>query len=137
MINNREEYYEYFEFLYIGRLSAGDINHQNRFVLRDLGVTPVRQEHSESLSRFDSIEEAQSNYALNRLRLTLKNTKDDNEREVLAKKLINEVALGDLAQELKNKLLVILYKQLKQLTQHLRLMYLMLAKTMHKPSRFK
>lgn len=113
VINNREEYYEYFEFLYIGRLSAGEVNHQNRFVLRDLGVTPVRQEHSESLSRFDSIEEAQSNYRLNRLRLTLKNTKDDNEREVLAKKLINEVAVGDIAQELKNKLLVILYKQLK------------------------
>ncbi|WP_193050174.1 exonuclease domain-containing protein [Pseudoalteromonas undina] len=113
VINNREEYYEYFEFLYIGRLSAGEVNHQNRFVLRDLGVTPVRQEHSESLSRFDSLEEAQSNYTLNRLRLTLKNTKDDNEREELAKQLINEVVVGVIAQELKNKLLVILYKQLK------------------------
>ncbi|QBJ64344.1 exonuclease domain-containing protein [Pseudoalteromonas sp. DL-6] len=113
VINNREEYFEYFEFLYIGRLSAGDINHQNRFVLRDLGVTPVRQEHNESLSRFDSIKEAQSNYKLNRLRLTLKNTKDDNEREELARQLINEVVVGVIAQELKNKLLVILYKQLK------------------------
>jgi DNA polymerase-3 subunit epsilon len=113
VINNRDECYQYFEFLYIGRLSAGDVNHQNRFVLRDLGVTPVRQGHNESLSRFDSIEEAQSNYVLNRFRLAVKNAKDDNENETLAKQLINELAVGVVARELKNKLLVILYKQLK------------------------
>ncbi|MEH6555611.1 MAG: DNA polymerase III subunit epsilon, partial [Pseudoalteromonas tetraodonis] len=114
VINNRDECYQYFEFLYIGRLSAGDVNHQNRFVLRDLGVTPVRQGHHESLSRFDSIEEAQSNYVLNRFRLAVKNAKDDNENEMLAKQLINELAVGVVARELKNKLLVILYKQLKK-----------------------
>ncbi|WP_213607749.1 exonuclease domain-containing protein [Pseudoalteromonas sp.] len=113
VINNRDECYQYFEFLYIGRLSAGDVNHQNRFVLRDLGVTPVRQGHNESLSRFDSIEEAQSNYVLNRFRLAVKNAKDDNENETLAKQLINELAVGVVARKLKNKLLVILYKQLK------------------------
>ncbi|MDN3488656.1 MULTISPECIES: exonuclease domain-containing protein [unclassified Pseudoalteromonas] len=113
VINNRDECYQYFEFLYIGRLSAGDVNHQNRFVLRDLGVTPVRQGHNESLSRFDSIEEAQSNYVLNRFRLAVKNAKDDNENETLAKQLINELAVGVVARELKNKLLIILYKQLK------------------------
>ena len=55
VINNREDYYEYFEFLFAGRLSSGDVNHQNRFVMRDLGLTATREGHSESLSRFNTL----------------------------------------------------------------------------------
>ena len=48
VINNRSDYYEYFEFLFAGKLSSGDVNHQNRFVMRDLGLTATREGHSES-----------------------------------------------------------------------------------------
>ncbi|MBB1342471.1 VRR-NUC domain-containing protein [Pseudoalteromonas sp. SR45-6] len=114
VINNRFAVYEYFEFLYIGRLSTGDINHQNSFVLRDLGLRTTRENHTVSLARFDTREEAQSNYALNRYRMAFKSAQSDDEYQALAIELINQPAEGTLAVNLKNKLLLRLHQQLKK-----------------------
>jgi DNA polymerase-3 subunit epsilon len=113
VINNRSDYYEYFEFLYVGRLSGGDVNHQNSFVLRDLGLTVTREGHQESLSRFDTRVEAQSNYVLNRYRLVFKNITDESAYVSLASQVLQQAAQGTIAVTLKNKLLVRLYRQLK------------------------
>lgn len=121
VINNREDYYQYFEFLFAGRLSSGDVNHQNRFVMRDLGLTAIRKEHNKSLARFNTFAEAQSNYILNRHRLAFKNidkaknkTTDDKAAYIeLAHLVIGQQAHGAQARDIKNKLLVRLYKQLK------------------------
>ncbi|MGO2372585.1 MAG: exonuclease domain-containing protein [Pseudoalteromonas prydzensis] len=114
IINNRADIYEYFEFLYIGRLSSGDINHQNSFVLRDLGVRATRQSHNQSLARFDTFDEAKSNYALNRFRLAFKRAQTDDDYHDLAHNVIAQQAQGTLAINLKNKLLLRLYQQLKK-----------------------
>ncbi len=114
IINNRADIYEYFEFLYIGRLSSGDINHQNSFVLRDLGVRATRQSHNQSLARFDTLDEAKSNYALNRFRLAFKSAQTDDDYHDLAHNVIAQQAQGTLAITLKNKLLLRLYQQLKK-----------------------
>ncbi|MGB1291650.1 MAG: exonuclease domain-containing protein [Pseudoalteromonas sp.] len=114
IINNRSDVYEYFEFLYIGRLSEGDINHQNSFVLRDLGVRATRQSHTQSLARFDTLDEAKSNYALNRFRLAFKNITADEQYQGLAHEVMAQHAQGTLAISLKNKLLLRLYQQLKK-----------------------
>jgi len=114
IINNRSDVYEYFEFLYIGRLSEGDINHQNSFVLRDLGVRATRQSHTKSLARFDTLDEAKSNYALNRFRLAFKNITADEQYQGLAHEVMAQHAQGTLAISLKNKLLLRLYQQLKK-----------------------
>ena len=113
VINNRSDYYEYFEFLFAGRLSSGDVNHQNRFVMRDLGLTATREGHSESLSRFETLDEAQSNYLLNRYRLAFKNITDESDYVALASQVLVQAAHGAIAVVLKNKLLVRLYRQLK------------------------
>ncbi|WP_220496457.1 exonuclease domain-containing protein [Pseudoalteromonas sp. SG43-1] len=113
VINNRSDYYEYFEFLFAGKLSSGDVNHQNRFVMRDLGLTATREGHSESLSRFETLDEAQSNYLLNRYRLAFKNITDESDYVVLASQVLVQAAHGAIAVVLKNKLLVRLYRQLK------------------------
>ncbi|WP_165721628.1 MULTISPECIES: exonuclease domain-containing protein [unclassified Pseudoalteromonas] len=113
VINNRSDYYEYFEFLFAGKLSRGDVNHQNRFVMRDLGLTATREGHSESLSRFETLDEAQSNYLLNRYRLAFKNITDESDYVALAPKVLVQAAHGAIAVALKNKLLVRLYRQLK------------------------
>ena len=113
VINNRSDYYEYFEFLFAGRLSSGDVNHQNRFVMRDLGLTATREGHSESLSRFETLDEAQSNYLLNRYRLAFKNITDKSDYVALASQVLVQAAHGAIAVALKNKLLVRLYRQLK------------------------
>lgn len=115
IINNRADIYEYFEFLYIGRLSSGDINHQNSFVLRDLGVRATRQSHAQSLARFDTLDEAKSNYALNRARLAFKNITTDEQYQSLAHEVIAQHTQGTLAINLKNKLLLRLYQQLKKI----------------------
>lgn len=115
IVNNRADIYEYFEFLYIGRLSGGDINHQNSFVLRDLGVRATRQSHNESLARFDTLDEAKSNYALNRARLAFKDITTDEQYQNLANEVIAQQAQGTLAINLKNKLLLRLYQQLKKI----------------------
>ncbi|WP_165735666.1 exonuclease domain-containing protein [Pseudoalteromonas sp. C8] len=113
VINNRSDYYEYFEFLFAGKLSSGDVNHQNRFVMRDLGLTATREGHSESLSRFETLDEAQSNYLLNRYRLAFKNITDESDYLALASQVLVQAAHGAIAIVLKNKLLVRLYRQLK------------------------
>ena len=113
VINNRSDYYEYFEFLFAGKLSSGDVNHQNRFVMRDLGLTATREGHSESLSRFETLDEAQSNYLLNRYRLAFKNITDESDYVTLASQVLVQAAHGAIAVVLKNKLLVRLYRQLK------------------------
>lgn len=113
VINNRSDYYEYFEFLFAGKLSGGDVNHQNRFVMRDLGLTATREGHSESLSRFETLDEAQSNYLLNRYRLAFKNITDESDYVALASQVLVQAAHGVIAIVLKNKLLVRLYRQLK------------------------
>ena len=113
VINNRSDYYEYFEFLFAGKLSSGDVNHQNRFVMRDLGLTATREVHSESLSRFETLDEAQSNYLLNRYRLAFKNITDESDYIALAPQVLVQAAHGAIAVTLKNKLLVRLYRQLK------------------------
>ncbi|WP_231609243.1 exonuclease domain-containing protein [Pseudoalteromonas sp. NZS37] len=113
VINNRSDYYEYFEFLFAGKLSSGDVNHQNRFVMRDLGLTATREGHSESLSRFETLDEAQSNYLLNRYRLAFKNITDESDYVALASQVLVQAAHGAIAIVLKNKLLVRLYRQLK------------------------
>ncbi|MEL0633668.1 exonuclease domain-containing protein [Pseudoalteromonas carrageenovora] len=113
VINNRSDYYEYFEFLFAGKLSSGDVNHQNRFVMRDLGLTATREGHSESLSRFETLDEAQSNYLLNRYRLAFKNITDESDYVDLASQVLVQAAHGAIAVTLKNKLLVRLYRQLK------------------------
>ncbi|NMP03222.1 DNA polymerase III subunit epsilon [Pseudoalteromonas arctica] len=113
VINNRSDYYEYFEFLFAGKLSGGDVNHQNRFVMRDLGLTATREGHSESLSRFETLDEAQSNYLLNRYRLAFKNITDESDYVALASQVLVQAAHGAIAVVLKNKLLVRLYRQLK------------------------
>ncbi|MEI8706178.1 exonuclease domain-containing protein [Pseudoalteromonas sp. B62] len=113
VINNRSDYYEYFEFLFAGKLSSGDVNHQNRFVMRDLGLTATREGHSESLSRFETLDEAQSNYLLNRYRLAFKNITDESDYVDLASQVLVQAAHGAIAVVLKNKLLVRLYRQLK------------------------
>ena len=113
VINNRSDYYEYFEFLFAGKLSSGDVNHQNRFVMRDLGLTATREGHSESLSRFETLDEAQSNYLLNRYRLAFKNITDKSDYVALASQVLVQAAHGAIAVALKNKLLVRLYRQLK------------------------
>ena len=113
VINNRSDYYEYFEFLFAGKLSGGDVNHQNRFVMRDLGLTATREGHSESLSRFETLDEAQSNYLLNRYRLAFKNITDKSDYVALASQVLVQAAHGAIAVALKNKLLVRLYRQLK------------------------
>ena len=113
VINNRSDYYEYFEFLFAGKLSSGDVNHQNRFVIRDLGLTATREGHSESLSRFETLDEAQSNYLLNRYRLAFKNITDESDYVALAPQVLVQAAHGAIAVALKNKLLVRLYRQLK------------------------
>ncbi|MBH0050038.1 exonuclease domain-containing protein [Pseudoalteromonas sp. SWYJZ19] len=113
VINNRSDYYEYFEFLFAGKLSGGDVNHQNRFVMRDLGLTATREGHSESLSRFETLDEAQSNYLLNRYRLAFKNITDESDYVALAPQVLMQAAHGAIAVALKNKLLVRLYRQLK------------------------
>ena len=113
VINNRSDYYEYFEFLFAGKLSGGDVNHQNRFVMRDLGLTATREGHSESLSRFETLDEAQSNYLLNRYRLAFKNITDESDYVALASQVLVQAAHGAIAVALKNKLLVRLYRQLK------------------------
>lgn len=113
VINNRSDYYEYFEFLFAGKLSSGDVNHQNRFVMRDLGLTATREGHSESLSRFETKAEAQSNYLLNRYRLAFKNITDESDYVALAPQVLVQAAYGAIAVALKNKLLVQLFKQLK------------------------
>ncbi|MBH0004206.1 VRR-NUC domain-containing protein [Pseudoalteromonas sp. SWYJZ12] len=113
VINNRSDYYEYFEFLFAGKLSGGDVNHQNRFVMRDLGLTATREGHSESLSRFETLDEAQSNYLLNRYRLAFKNITDESDYVALAPQVLVQAAHGAIAVVLKNKLLVRLYRQLK------------------------
>ena len=113
VINNRSDYYEYFEFLFAGKLSSGDVNHQNRFVMRDLGLTATREGHSESLSRFETLDEAQSNYLLNRYRLAFKNITDESDYVALASQVLEQAAQGAIAVVLKNKLLVRLYRQLK------------------------
>ena len=113
VINNRSDYYEYFEFLFAGKLSSGDVNHQNRFVMRDLGLTATREGHSESLSRFETLDEAQSNYLLNRYRLAFKNITDESDYVALASQVLVQAAHGAIAVVLKNKLLVRLYRQLK------------------------
>lgn len=113
VINNRSDYYEYFEFLFAGKLSSGDVNHQNRFVMRDLGLTATREGHSESLSRFETLDEAQSNYLLNRYRLAFKNITDESDYVALASQVLEQAAHGAIAVVLKNKLLVRLYRQLK------------------------
>ncbi|WP_166379221.1 MULTISPECIES: exonuclease domain-containing protein [unclassified Pseudoalteromonas] len=113
VINNRSDYYEYFEFLFAGKLSSGDVNHQNRFVMRDLGLTATREGHSESLSRFEILDEAQSNYLLNRYRLAFKNITDESDYVALASQVLVQAAHGAIAVALKNKLLVRLYRQLK------------------------
>ncbi|MDN3383871.1 exonuclease domain-containing protein [Pseudoalteromonas sp. APC 3358] len=113
VINNRSDYYEYFEFLFAGKLSRGDVNHQNRFVMRDLGLTATREGHSESLSRFETLDEAQSNYLLNRYRLAFKNITDESDYVALASQVLVQAAHGAIAVALKNKLLVRLYRQLK------------------------
>ncbi|KAA1154724.1 DNA polymerase III subunit epsilon [Pseudoalteromonas sp. FUC4] len=113
VINNRSDYYEYFEFLFAGKLSGGDVNHQNRFVMRDLGLTATREGHSESLSRFETLDEAQSNYLLNRYRLAFKNITDESDYVDLASQVLVQAAHGAIAVVLKNKLLVRLYRQLK------------------------
>ena len=113
VINNRSDYYEYFEFLFAGKLSSGDVNHQNRFVMRDLGLTATREGHSESLSRFETLNEAQSNYLLNRYRLVFKNITDESDYVALGSQVLVQAAHGAIAVALKNKLLVRLYRQLK------------------------
>ncbi|GAA60295.1 DNA polymerase III subunit epsilon [Pseudoalteromonas sp. BSi20652] len=113
VINNRSDYYEYFEFLFAGKLSSGDVNHQNRFIMRDLGLTATREGHSESLSRFETLDEAQSNYLLNRYRLAFKNITDESDYAALASQVLVQAAHGAIAVALKNKLLVRLYRQLK------------------------
>ncbi|GAA68231.1 exonuclease domain-containing protein [Pseudoalteromonas sp. BSi20429] len=113
VINNRSDYYEYFEFLFAGKLSSGDVNHQNRFVMRDLGLTATREGHSESLSRFETLEEAQSNYLLNRYRLAFKNITDESDYAALASQVLVQATHGAIAVVLKNRLLVRLYRQLK------------------------
>lgn len=113
VINSRSDFYEYFEFLFAGKLSIGDVNHQNRFVMRDLGLTATREGQSESLSRFETLDEAHSNYLLNRCRLTFKNITDENDYVALASQVLLQVAHGAIAVALKNKLLVRLYRQLK------------------------
>jgi len=113
VINNRSDYYEYFEFLFAGKLSSGDVNHQNRFVMRDLGLTATREGHSESLSRFETLDEAQSNYLLNRYRSAFKNITDESDYVALASQVLVQAAHGAIAVVLKNKLLVRLYRQLK------------------------
>ncbi|MBB1337894.1 exonuclease domain-containing protein [Pseudoalteromonas sp. SR44-2] len=113
VINNRSDYYEYFEFLFAGKLSSGDVNHQNRFVMRDLGLTATREGHSESLSRFETLDEAQSNYLLNRYRFAFKNITDESDYVALASQVLVQAAHGAIAVVLKNKLLVRLYRQLK------------------------
>ncbi|KAA1162423.1 exonuclease domain-containing protein [Pseudoalteromonas distincta] len=113
VINNRSDYYEYFEFLFAGKLSSGDVNHQNRFVMRDLGLTATREGHSESLSRFETLDEAQSNYLLNRYRLAFKNITEESDYVALASQVLVQAAHGAIAVVLKNKLLVRLYRQLK------------------------
>ncbi|WP_024606138.1 exonuclease domain-containing protein [Pseudoalteromonas sp. TAE79] len=113
VINNRSDYYEYFEFLFAGKLSSGDVNHQNRFVMRDLGLTATREGHSESLSRFETLDEAQSNYLLNRYRLAFKNITDESDYVALASQVLVQAAHSAIAVVLKNKLLVRLYRQLK------------------------
>ncbi|QCU73701.1 exonuclease domain-containing protein [Pseudoalteromonas distincta] len=113
VINNRSDYYEYFEFLFAGKLSSGDVNHQNRFLMRDLGLTATREGHSESLSRFETLDEAQSNYLLNRYRLAFKNITDESDYVALASQVLVQAAHGAIAVVLKNKLLVRLYRQLK------------------------
>ncbi|MBH0027386.1 VRR-NUC domain-containing protein [Pseudoalteromonas sp. SWN29] len=113
VINNRSDYYEYFEFLFAGKLSGGDVNHQNRFVMRDLGLTATREGHRESLSRFETLDEAQSNYLLNRYRLVFKNITDESDYVTLAPQVLVQAAHGAIAITLKNKLLVRLYRQLK------------------------
>ncbi|MET6759108.1 exonuclease domain-containing protein [Pseudoalteromonas sp. NCIMB_1079] len=113
VINNRSDYYEYFEFLFAGKLSSGDVNHQNRFVMRDLGLTATREGHSESLSRFETLDEAQSNYLLNRYRLAFKNITDESDYVALASQVLVQAAHGAIAVALKNRLLVRLYRQLK------------------------
>ncbi|MCQ8881935.1 exonuclease domain-containing protein [Pseudoalteromonas shioyasakiensis] len=113
VVNSRSQYYEYFEFLHSGRLSQGDINHQNRFVMRDLGIAKVRGDVSDSLSRFKTLAEAQSHYQLNQLRMQLKQSQSETQYQTLAQALLAINCEDELAQSIKNKLLIRLYKQLK------------------------
>ncbi|MBQ4832022.1 VRR-NUC domain-containing protein [Pseudoalteromonas sp. MMG010] len=114
IINNRADVYEYFEFLYMGRLSTSDINHQNSFVLRDLGVTATRHGHNKSVARFETLNEAQSHYALNCFKRVFKNAKTHNDYHHLAHNVISQEAQDALAVNLKNKLLLRLYQQIKK-----------------------
>ncbi|WP_288346118.1 exonuclease domain-containing protein [uncultured Pseudoalteromonas sp.] len=114
VVNSRSQYYEYFEFLHSGRLSGGDINHQNRFVMRDLGIAKVRGDVSESISRFQTLVEAQTHYQLNKLRMQFKESESHTEYQNLAQALLAISSEDELAQSIKNKLLIRLYKQLKE-----------------------
>ncbi|UJX24479.1 VRR-NUC domain-containing protein [Pseudoalteromonas sp. CF6-2] len=114
VVNSRSQYYEYFEFLYSGRLSGGDINHQNRFVMRDLGIAKVRGDVSGALSRFQTLAEAQTHYQLNQLRMQFKQSESAAQYQNLAKALLAISCEDELAQSIKNKLLIRLYKQLKE-----------------------
>jgi DNA polymerase-3 subunit epsilon len=106
VVNSRSQYYEYFEFLHSGRLSQGDINHQNRFVMRDLGIAKVRGDVSDSLSRFKTLAEAQSHYQLNQLRMQLKQSQSETQYQTLAQALLAINCEDELAQSIKNKLLI-------------------------------
>ncbi|MGO2074039.1 exonuclease domain-containing protein [Pseudoalteromonas sp. AOP31-A2-14] len=114
IINNRSDVYEYFEFLYIGRLSNSDINHKNSFVMRDLGLTTTRENYTQSLARFDTLAQAHANYILNRYRLAFKNAESEGDYQQLATAVIEQQAVGVLAVNLKNKLLLQLHQQLKK-----------------------
>ena len=114
VVNSRSQYYEYFEFLHSGRLSGGDINHQNRFVMRDLGIAKVRGDVNESISRFQTLAEAQTHYQLNKLRMQFKESESELQYQKLAQALLAINSEDELAQSIKNKLLIRLYKQLKE-----------------------
>jgi len=114
VVNSRAEYYEYFEFLYSGRLSAGDINHQNRFVMRDLGIAKVRNDVGETRSRFNTLEEAQTHYQLNQCRMQFKACEMPEQYRHLANELLQINCTDDLAHSIKNKLLIRLFKQFKE-----------------------
>ncbi|WP_404339314.1 exonuclease domain-containing protein [Pseudoalteromonas mariniglutinosa] len=114
VLNSRGEHYEYLQFLYAGRLNSGDINHQNQFVMRDLGIARVRENAAASVSRFSCLAQAKANYQLNQYQLLFKQCNEAGQYKALAEQVVTLLTDDEMANSLRNKLLIKLYKVLKE-----------------------
>ena len=108
IVRNTDACVGYFLYLYFGDCHS----RLNQFSMRDLGVMRTRKEHAQIMARFDSRETALSTYRLHRQLASINEQSQFKHEDILRRLKTLEPAVGERAEQLKNRALFKLSKHL-------------------------